>query len=209
METPVQCSQTDNRVTSDIPSLAVCLSILIHLLCLLYTSNSVAVAGDELIVTGSVVNLRAAPTTSADTRIKLLKDRKVTEIQRQDNWIEVETHRQDIKTGWIHESLLGKAALKQNTTSPTRFDRFKQRFNNHNELIKKQNGVIYFSEVQDKGQGQIEVIATEAWLKSQQDKRGTTMNSVFKLWGKFVPVGSSMSVRVFDKQGEQHMLMVR
>ncbi len=97
----------------------------------------------------------------------------------------------------------------KNTSSSMGFDQFMQRFNDRNQVIKKQNGVTYFSEVKNKGQWQIEITATEAWLNAQQDKRGTTMNNVFKLWSKFVPVGSSMSARVFDKQGEQHMLMAR
>jgi uncharacterized protein YgiM (DUF1202 family) len=183
---------------------------LITLICISYTSNSFAAAGDELKITGDIVNLRAGPSIGADLLIKLIKDRKVTEIQRQKDWIEIETHRKDIKTGWIHQSLLAKATTSSpNTSSPTRFDTFKQRFDDQNQVTKKQNGVIYFSAVKNKGQGQIEVIATEAWINAQREKRGTTMNTIFKLWSKVVPVGSSMSVRVFDERGEQHMVMVR
>jgi SH3-like domain-containing protein len=183
---------------------------LIIFICISYTDNSLAAKGDKLKVIGDIVNLRAGPSTSADLLIKLLKDRKVIEIQRQDDWIEIETHRKDIKTGWVHQSLLGKVATKSpNTSSPTRFDRFKQRFDDQNQVIKMQNGVIYFSTVKNKGQGQIDVIATEAWLNSQREKRGATMNAIFKLWSNVVPVGSSMSVRVFDEHGEQHMVMVR
>jgi uncharacterized protein YgiM (DUF1202 family) len=207
MEASIQHSQTVNQMTSS--SLVLCLSICILSFCISYTSNSDAATGDKLIITGDIVNLRAEPSSNADSLIKLLKDREVTEMQRQHDWVEIETHRKDIKTGWVHKSLLAKVAATKNTSSSMSFNQFMQRFNDHNQVIKKQNGVVYFSEVKNKGQWQIEIIATEAWLKSQQDKRGATMNSVFKLWSKFVPVGSSMSVRIFDKQGEQHMLMVR
>jgi SH3-like domain-containing protein len=174
-----------------------------------YTSNSVAETGDKLIIIGDIVNLRAEPSTSANSLIKLTKNREVTEIRRQQDWVEIETYRKDVKTGWVHQSLLSKAIVKQNTSSPTHFDRFMQRFNDHNEVIKKQNGIIYFSEVKNKGQWQIEIVAAQAWLNAQQEERGTAMNIIFKIWNNIVPVGSSMSVRVFDKQGEQHMLMLR
>jgi SH3 domain-containing protein len=181
-------------------------------LCILYKS-SFAATGDKLVITGNIVNVRSEPSTSADLLIKLSKDREVTEIQRQRDWVEIETNREDIKTGWVHESLLGTMTIiateSPNTSSPTRFDKFKQRFYDQNEIIDKQNGVIYFSEVINKGRGQIEVIATKAWLDSDHEKRGNVTNSIFKLWGKLVPVGNSMSVRVLDEQGEQHMIIIR
>ncbi len=178
-----------------------------------HSTASFAATGDKLIITGEVVNVRRGPSTSAEPLLKLSKDREVIEIQRQQNWVEIETHHEDIKTGWIHQSLLGKTIIKvtksPNTSSSTHFDKFKQRFDDQNQVIKKQNGVIYFLEVKKTGQGQIEVIATDAWLNAQREKRGTTTNAVFKLWSKVVPVGSSMSVRVLDEQGEQHMIMIR
>jgi uncharacterized protein YgiM (DUF1202 family) len=188
------------------------LRIVLFVFCFLVTASSFAATGDELIITGDIVNLRTGPSADAEAPIKLLQGRKVIEIQREDGWVEVETHREDIKTGWVHESLIAKitATAKQNRTlSNKRFKRFMQRFNDHNEVIKKQNGDIYFSNVKDKGDGTIEVIATEAWLDAEREERGTSLNEIFRLWSDVVPVGSSMSVIVFDKQGEQHMLMLR
>jgi hypothetical protein len=51
------------------------------------TSNSLAATGDKLIITGDIVNLRVEASTEANSPIKLLKDRIVTEIQRQNVWV--------------------------------------------------------------------------------------------------------------------------
>ena len=197
------------------------LRLRVHLFsfCLFFITSSFADTGDELIITGDIVNLRTGPSSYTEAPIKLSQGRKVIEIQRNGDWVEIETHRNDIKTGWVHESLVAKATAtvtaitttKQNTTpsSTKRFKRFKQRFNDQNEVIKKQNGLIYFSEANDKGEGSIEVIATEAWLNAKREERGKSLNEIFKLWSDVVPVGSSMSVIVFDEQGEQHMVMLR
>lgn len=84
-----------------------------------------------------------------------------------------------------------------------------QRFNDQCEVIKKQNGDIYFSEIKNKGHGKIEIVATEAWLNATQEERGKATNGVFKLWNNVVPVGSAMSIYVIDKQSGQHMVMLR
>ena len=177
--------------------------------------NSFADIGDELVITGDIVNIRIGPSIDTDAMIKLLKDHKVIEIQRQEDWVEIETHRKDIKTGWVHESLVAKVTAtttkppKQKTLSQRRFEHFMQGFNEYNEIIIKQNGALYFLEARDKGKGVIDVIATEAWLNAGREERGISLNEVFKLWSDVVPVGSPMSVIVFDEQGEQHMVMLR
>jgi uncharacterized protein YgiM (DUF1202 family) len=178
-----------------------------------YTANSVAAAGDELIVIESLVNVRSAPSNDSEPLLRLKQDRKVTEIQRQGNWVEVEMHRDGISTGWIHGSLLSKAETNtteaRNTISPTRFDNFMQRFNNHNEVIKKQHGEIYFTEAKSKSRSEIEVIATQAWINSDIEVRNNTLSEIFNLWSDVVPVGTSISVQVLDEQGEKYTIMLR
>ena len=174
--------------------------------CYLLISNSFAAMGDTLIITGDIVNLRTAPSTDADTPIKLLKDQKVIEIQRQDEWVEIETGRDDIKTGWVHKSLVSNVTTN---ASSKQFNYFMQRFNEHNETRKNKHDIIYFSTAKDQGDGTIELIATEDWLQADYDQRGQALNTIFKLWSDIVPVGKSMSVIVFDEQGEQHMIMLR
>lgn len=183
--------------------------LLLVLACgILAISNSHAAAGDQLIITGNIVNIRTAPSTDAALAIKLSKDRKVIEIQRQGDWVEIKTNRDDIKTGWIYKTLIRKLKKKE-SLEEKRFRVFKQRFNAYKENIRKQNGIPQFKEVIDKGEGTIHVIATEAWLAKTHEARGVPLNEVFKLWSDVVPVGSSMSVIVLDEQGEQHTMMLR
>lgn len=177
-------------------------------LCFLPVSHSLAANGDALIITGNIVNLRTAPSTDAASPIKLLKDRKVIEIQRQGDWIEVKTNREDIKSGWIYKTLIRKLKKKE-SAEEKRFRIFEQRFNAYKENVRNQNGIPQFKEVIDKGEGTIHVIATEAWLATTHETRGVSLIDVFKLWSDVVPVGSSLSVIVLDEQGEQHTMMMR
>ncbi len=171
---------------------------IIFSVCFLFITNIFAENGDELTITGDIVNLRSDPASDTDALIKLLKGRKVIEIQRQDDWVEIETHRKDIKTGWVHKSLVAKETEKLRTISISPlYKRFMRRFNDHNEVIRKQNGVFYFSDAKEKGKGKgkgiISVIATEAWLNAEREERGESLNEIFKLWNNVVPVGRSMS----------------
>lgn len=180
--------------------------LLVLVCCFLLIGNSFATMGDTLVITGDIVNVRTAPSTEADTPIKLSKGQKVIEIRRQDDWVEIETGRDDIKTGWVHKSLVDNVTTKE---SSKQFNYFMQRFNEHNETSKNKNESIYFSTAKDSGDGTIELIATEDWLKADYEQRGQALNTIFKLWSDIVPVGKPMSVIVLDKQGEQHMIMLR
>lgn len=202
MESLLQYSLTSNRHI-------VLMRWLIVISCLIYTIDSFSQVGDELIVNESLVNIRVEPNTDAEVLLKLQRDRKVTEIQRDGNWVEVEIHREDKGAGWIHKSLLSKATVSKNTSSPTRFDNFMQRFNNHIEVITKQSGTLYFSEVEHKGQGQLKIIATQAWLSSDIETRNNSLSEIFRLWSDVSPVGSSISIEVLDEQGEKYTVMLR
>ncbi len=176
---------------------------------LLPVANSVADPGDTLEITESIVNLRSAPTMESDVLIKLGKERKVTELQRQGNWVEVNTNRDDLKSGWIHKSLLSKSEITANNDPETRFDRFQKKIEDQNEVLAKQNNAIYFSEAKNKGEGTIEIIATQSWLDLDYDTRSQTANELFKLWGDIYGTGYSISVIVVDEQGQQQMIMLR
>lgn len=174
----------------------------------IFVTNANAATGEQLIITANIVNLRAAPTTQASVLIKLLKDRKVIEVQRQGDWVEINTGRQDFESGWIHRSLITKAMPEQ-SPEQQRFKIFMQKLNEYNEALNKKTGKHYFENTINKGNNNINVIATESWLKIDQEARSQVLNDIFKLWSDVVPVGNSMSVIVLDKQGEQHMIMLR
>ena len=185
------------------------------LVMLFCVSNSFAETGDELVITGSIVNLRTAPSNTSNVAIKLLKDKKVSELQRNGEWVEIETGREDVKTGWVHASLVARAEIEATiaeqiaASEKKRFKYFKQRFQELNEITTKHNGKVYFSEVREEGESNIEVIATETWLNAEVQEKQDTLSVLFKLWSELVPVGSSFSVLVFDEQGDQHMMMLR
>lgn len=185
------------------------LKLLIMLLCLLFPLQSLAENGDKLVVIESLVNVRAAPTADSESLLKLKKGRNVIEMGRQNNWVKVELHRTDTPTGWIHQSLLDKSEKTEEKITLTSFDKFKQRFEDQNEVIKKQNAIINFTEVTHKENGDIELLATEYWLNSDIEKRNTSLSEVFKLWSHYVPVGSSISIQVVDDEGERYTLMMR
>ncbi len=177
--------------------------------CFGYTNDSMALEGDELIVIESLVNVRSGPDGEAEPLFRLAEGRKVIEIQRQNNWIEVDAQRDDHATGWIHKTLLSKIGVSENTSSPTRFDKFLQRFNEQNEIIKNQNGTLYFTEAADKGEGKIELIATQDWINGDMEMHNETLSVIFKIWSDVTPVGKSIAVQVVDEQGQRYTVMMR
>lgn len=143
--------------------------------------------------------------------MRFVEGKELIEINRQGDWVEVYTKRDDTQRGWIYKTLLKQ--LHQKKPRPTldekRSQAFQAKFAEYTEAIQTQNGTQYFSKAQEKEDNTIEVIATIAWLDAEIEQRQTTVSEVFKLWSDVVPVGSSMSVIVLDEQGEQHMVMLR
>ena len=185
------------------------LKLPIIFLCLSYTLPCLAEKGDELVVTKNRVNVRAAASLESEILLRLEKGHHVIEIQRQEDWIKVALGLDDISYGWIHKSLLTKIVKQEDKLSVANFEKFIQEFNDHKAVIKKQNDTIYFSKVTHKEKGNIELLATQAWLNSSIEVRNNSLTDVFKLWTKFVSVGSSVSVQVLDEQGERYTLMMR
>ncbi|MCG8324634.1 MAG: SH3 domain-containing protein [Thiotrichales bacterium] len=179
-------------------------------------SMSHAESGDELVITAYIVNLRSGPSIETEALAKLALGRKLIELQRNGEWIEVETNRQDISTGWVHQSLVAKAdevseelVKKKQANKTTRFQVFKQRFEELNKNIEQQNGVIYFSAVREQGKGNVDVIATAEWLQAERELKQNTLSEIFKLWTDVNPIGRSISMKVYDEKDEQHMVMLR
>ena len=185
------------------------LKLPIILLCLSYTLPCLAEKGDELVVTKNLVNVRSEASLESEVLLRLEEGRNVIEIQRQKNWIKVALDLDDISYGWIHKSLLTKVVKQENKSSLINFEKFIQEFNDYKAVIKNQNGTIYFTKATHKEKGNIELLATQAWLNSSIEVRNNSLTDVFKLWTKFVSVGSSISVQVLDEQGERYTLMMR
>ncbi len=91
--------------------------IFIFLVCML-AASVLAAPGDILYVHVEVVNIREGPSTKDPVVLMLLKGHKLLELQRQGEWVEVDTGRTGGKTGWIHSSFIGKELIGGETRDP-------------------------------------------------------------------------------------------
>jgi hypothetical protein len=67
-----------------------------------------AAEGDDLVVTGDGVNLRARPEAGAPVLLQVYYDEPAVEVAREGEWVRVRLPRHDV-TGWMHGSLLTAA----------------------------------------------------------------------------------------------------
>jgi SH3-like domain-containing protein len=73
---------------------------------LIASQTARAAAGDPLVVTGNVVNVRFGPSTNTRIRQQVPRDQQVMELQREGDWVRVEIADSGGREGWIHGSLL-------------------------------------------------------------------------------------------------------
>lgn len=167
--------------------------------------------GDDLVITGVIVNLRKQPTTEAEILLKLARDRRVVEIKREGDWVEIYTERDDISIGWVHGSLV--APVPDNHTAVVNhsgsYHRFIESFNKLNEDWKLLDCSLPFVKVDEYTNNRIRIIATSAWLQTDQTQREQAVAALFKLWGQAVGSGLSAEVVVVDATGEPYMSMFR
>jgi uncharacterized protein YgiM (DUF1202 family) len=167
--------------------------LLFATLLLFYLPNSFADSGDELVINGDLVNFRAAPSSKSKIITKLPRGSKLIEIQRQNEWIEVETGRKNIKTGWVHDSLLSREMETGNVGAPRAagsvnlFNKFRKIFNSQKENIKNEDGAIYFAQARFESETTIGVIATEAWFISASEERENALSKVLDIWNELNP----------------------
>ena len=89
------------------------------------------------------------------------------------------------------------------------FASFRQDFIVLNKQFKTRAGKAYFSNLEHKGSGVIEITATEEWLGYPIKKRNDDLVVIFDLWGAAMGKNTSISVDVLDRQGERRMYMFR
>jgi hypothetical protein len=77
--------------------------------CLLFGVPALAAPGDTLVVVGDGVNVRFGPSTDAHIRMQVYRNQRVTELQREGDWVRVEIAGNAGQEGWIHGSLLAPA----------------------------------------------------------------------------------------------------
>ena len=77
--------------------------------CLLLGVPVLAAPGDTLVVIGDGVNVRFRPSTDAHISMQVYRNQRVTELQREGDWVRVEIAGGGGQEGWIHGSLLAPA----------------------------------------------------------------------------------------------------
>ncbi|MGK0297350.1 MAG: hypothetical protein ACI9XC_000953 [Gammaproteobacteria bacterium] len=167
--------------------------------------------GDGLIITGSIVNLRAEPSMQGKILLKLSRDKEVIEISRYQEWIEVATKREDFDTGWIHKSLLDSldGTLEELNTDVVKFNDFKPVYEDLIQNFISAKGINPFSKTEHRGGGNISMVATNDWFTFSQPEREKLLSEIFNLWRQRVEIGLSVMVEVVDNNNEQHMVMFR
>jgi len=174
-------------------------------------SQVIAKPGDELVTTSAIVNLREQPSMESNILLKLAQDRRLIEIKRVDNWVEVYTDRADIGTGWVHASLVAplpdyKTAVSNHTDQ---FIRFMESYNKMNASWGQQYGNPPFISVDEYTNRRIRITATTEWLQSDQAQREQMLSTLFDHWGDAVGPGLSMEIIVIDPDGAPMMSMFR
>lgn len=177
----------------------------------LFPSTANAAPGDELVIIDTIVNLREQPSTDAKILLKLAQDRRLIEIRREGEWVEVYTDRDDIGAGWVHASLL--ALLPDyntaviNHTEP--FRQFMEAFTRLNASWEQQFGDPLFTGIDEYINHRIKITATSKWLQTDQKQREQMLTTLFDLWGKTVAPGQSIEITIMTPDGTPTMSMFR
>lgn len=170
-----------------------------------------AAPGDDLIITDKLVNLRDQPSTDAKVLLKLGQDRRLIEIRREGEWVEVYTDRDDIGSGWVHASLV--APLPDHDTpmvNHTRsYDRFIEQYKKISADWQQLHGNEPFARMDEYINYRIKLVASEAWLKIPQAERDEILTTLFDLWSKSAGNEQSIEIVILLPDGTPTMSMFR
>jgi hypothetical protein len=86
-----------------------------------------------------------------------------------------------------------------------RFDRFKTSVESLNERVRRAAGVDVFSNVEDLGDGTVELTATEAWLAAPEAARRANLDTLFRLWDSVHRPNESIVGRIVEHDGRVAM----
>ena len=175
------------------------------------TTNVSAEMGDDLWITGTVVNLRNGPSINDPVLLQLSRGTRVVEISRFEEWVEVTIDRDDIQVGWIHASLLesGSTTGQDEDSRSGRFQKFLidfERFRNNHQGNDVLTG---FRDISSDGEGSLQLTVTDEWLNLPLDSREEIISDIFRLWTESSDEGLGVSVEVVDKNKQAHMMIFR
>ncbi|MBF8270733.1 MAG: SH3b protein [Gammaproteobacteria bacterium] len=123
-------------------------------------------------------------------------------------WIEVKSKDSDLKSGWIHATLLSKDTtaeqlINSNATisSDPLFDLFMQAFNQYQSKLKTNTGHTYFAKVENPGNRVIQLTITDDWLNVSRPERDVQLTEIFNIWNAAVGDDVPITVDIIDRDG--------
>jgi hypothetical protein len=167
--------------------------------------------GDNLLVTGTVINLRSGPSLNDPVLLKLNRGTRVIEISRHEEWIEVTIDRDDIEVGWIHASLLEPEVPgpEDGEIASSHFQRFMLDFEHYRNDRLLEDGITHFSDISSDLKGLLKLTITDDWFSLPLERREEILSEIFRIWKGSAESGSRVSVEVVDKNQEAHMMIFR
>jgi hypothetical protein len=192
---------------------------------------ALAAQGDDLLVTGSNVNVRAGPSTEAGVLTRVGVDEPAIERRRQGQWVEVELPDQNV-LGWIHDSLLTSApgqaapapsqsesasevatvdvvttdvaavdALDGEESDGTPLAQFRREVEYFNNRAVAVAGVDLFTGVESLGEGGVQVVTTEAWATMSHPGQQNYLNALFARWRAAAGADEALRLEIIDSTG--------
>ncbi len=167
---------------------------------------AIAIPGDILYVQVDVANMRQGGSLKDPVINWLKKGQKVTEIQRKGEWVEVVTDWQKMQTGWIHSSIISNKVVgnESEKNNNYKFTVFKRIFKDFNESFKLDSGRKLFVDINDLGDGIIEIVATKFWLNEK-----TNMNYIHSLLNQIGEDSFPIAIHIVDQNGKRHISIIR
>lgn len=160
--------------------------------------------GDTLYSQKSGVNVRSEPSASSSVRLRLGIGHELVEFSRQGEWVNVGIARAGGKDGWIHASLVGPVSPGGGSLAPVdaRFDAFVRDVEARNAKLKGEAGLVLFSNVENLGDGIVQVTAGPNWGATAVAVREANVTALLDLWAARETSGLPIAVYVINAHGE-------
>jgi len=178
---------------------------------LLNAVSTLAAPGDKLYVQKNGVNVRTGPGTTNPILLTLGKGHELIEFARQGEWINVGVARSGGKDGWINASLVASVSPGGGSVAPAdlKFDAFVRDVEKLNNKVEPISGFPFFTNVENLGDGIVQVTAHHRWLAAPRADRESNLNTLFNLWSAHDAAGLPVAVYVVNASGTVVMKKAR
>lgn len=112
--------------------------------------------------------------------------------------------------GVLGQSRIASTDSPTTTVVPTdAFKRFEAAFWELNRRVESQSDVTFFTDVEDLGDGIIQVTATNTWLGGRQEDQESNVQTLLNMWEAAEDSELPIAVRVVDEDGNVVMMRNR